>query len=95
MPELEKCTKSTQNFPNGLKISQISLLKMFQMANLRPSKLYPNWDFWFENKPSGNPALEVPEQIFLRTGLRSRFLLVSFSAVLYKFPSKNNIYKYS
>jgi hypothetical protein len=20
----------------------------------RPSKLYPNWDFWFENKPSGN-----------------------------------------
>jgi hypothetical protein len=18
--------------------------------------LYPNWDFWFENKPSGNPA---------------------------------------
>jgi hypothetical protein len=23
--------------------------------NLRPSKIYPNWDFWFENKPSGNP----------------------------------------
>jgi hypothetical protein len=22
----------------------------------RPSKLYPNWDFWFENKPSGNPG---------------------------------------
>jgi hypothetical protein len=21
----------------------------------RPSKIYPNWDFWFENKPSGNP----------------------------------------
>jgi hypothetical protein len=21
-----------------------------------PSKIYPNWDFWFENKPSGNPA---------------------------------------
>jgi hypothetical protein len=19
------------------------------------SKIYPNWDFWFENKPSGNP----------------------------------------
>jgi hypothetical protein len=18
--------------------------------------MYPNWDFWFENKPSGNPA---------------------------------------
>jgi hypothetical protein len=22
----------------------------------RPSKFYQNWDFWFENKPSGNPA---------------------------------------
>jgi hypothetical protein len=21
----------------------------------RPSKIYTNWDFWFENKPSGNP----------------------------------------
>jgi hypothetical protein len=20
----------------------------------RPSKIYPNWDFWFENMPSGN-----------------------------------------
>jgi hypothetical protein len=24
----------------------------------RPYKMYPNWDFWFENIPSGNPALE-------------------------------------
>jgi hypothetical protein len=22
----------------------------------RPSKSFPNFDFWFENKPSGNPA---------------------------------------
>jgi hypothetical protein len=22
----------------------------------RPSKIYPNWDFWFENIPSGNPG---------------------------------------
>jgi hypothetical protein len=22
----------------------------------RLSKIYQNWDFWFENKPSGNPA---------------------------------------
>jgi hypothetical protein len=21
-----------------------------------PSKTYPNWDFWFENVPSGNPV---------------------------------------
>jgi hypothetical protein len=24
----------------------------------RPSKIYPNWDFWFENIPSGNPDIE-------------------------------------
>jgi hypothetical protein len=23
----------------------------------RPSKIYPNLKFWFENKPSGNPGL--------------------------------------
>jgi hypothetical protein len=22
----------------------------------RPSKIYPKWDFWFENRPSGNPG---------------------------------------
>jgi hypothetical protein len=25
-------------------------------SNPRSSKIYPNWDFWFENIPSGNPA---------------------------------------
>jgi hypothetical protein len=25
---------------------------------LRPSKIYPNYDFWFEIKPSGNPAYD-------------------------------------
>jgi hypothetical protein len=28
-------------------------------SNLRPSKIYPNWDFWVETKPSGNPAVTV------------------------------------
>jgi hypothetical protein len=23
---------------------------------VRPSKMYPNLDFWFENLPSGNPG---------------------------------------
>jgi hypothetical protein len=22
----------------------------------RPSKIFPNWDYWFENKPSGSPG---------------------------------------
>jgi hypothetical protein len=43
-----KYTKWPQNIPNGHKIYIIA----------RPSKIYPNWDFWFENMPSGNPALE-------------------------------------
>jgi hypothetical protein len=50
--------------PNVLSISTLSLPKVFPMSinyfnisNLRPSKIYPNWDFWFENKPSGNLAL--------------------------------------
>jgi hypothetical protein len=30
---------------------------MQTFSNLRPSKIYPNWYFWFENKPSGNPVL--------------------------------------
>jgi hypothetical protein len=30
-------------------------LKISPFSNLRPSKINPNWDFWFEKKPSGNP----------------------------------------
>jgi hypothetical protein len=25
----------------------------------RPSKIYPNWNYWFETIPSGNPALSI------------------------------------
>jgi hypothetical protein len=25
--------------------------------------MYPNWDFWFENKPSGNPDVDVSKEI--------------------------------
>jgi hypothetical protein len=27
------------------------------------SNIYPNWDFWFENKPSGNHADEFGKKI--------------------------------
>jgi hypothetical protein len=30
-------------------------IKNINIFNRRPSKIYPNRDFWFENKPSGNP----------------------------------------
>jgi hypothetical protein len=29
------------------------------ISKARPSKTYPNWDFWFENKPSGNPVNDI------------------------------------
>jgi hypothetical protein len=32
------------------------------ISNLRPSKIYSNWDFWFENKPSGNPTYDLDLQ---------------------------------
>jgi hypothetical protein len=37
-----KYTKRPQNIP--------------PFSILRPFKIYPNWSFWFESKPSGNPA---------------------------------------
>jgi hypothetical protein len=41
--------------PNGRKIHQMAL-KYTTFSIARPSKIYPNWDFWFENMPSGNPG---------------------------------------
>jgi hypothetical protein len=56
-PNWEKCAqmatkypKWQQNRPNGDKIYQhLSFIA-------RHSKIYPNWDFWFENVPSGIPV---------------------------------------
>jgi hypothetical protein len=31
-------------------------LKYINISNLRPSQIYPNWDFWFVYRPSGNPG---------------------------------------
>jgi hypothetical protein len=47
-----KCNKRSQNIPNGHR-----KYKRFFIS--RPSKIYPNLDFWFENIPSGNPAYRL------------------------------------
>jgi hypothetical protein len=66
---LTQDTKTEKNVPNDRKISNGH--KIYQMAvkltkwplNIptssiaKPSIIYPNWDFWFENKPSGIPAV--------------------------------------
>jgi hypothetical protein len=42
--------KCPYNFPNDPKIYQHFPIYV------TTSKIYPNRDFWFENKPSGNPG---------------------------------------
>jgi hypothetical protein len=46
----------------------------------RPSKIYPNWDFWFENIPSGNPGSlrAISDFSFSLPVLAKKTLQVSF-----------------
>jgi hypothetical protein len=53
-----KYIKLPQNIPNGHKIDFLSL-NIPTSSIARPSKIYPNCDFWSENKPSGNPDVYV------------------------------------
>jgi hypothetical protein len=62
------------NIPNGRKIDQMSR-KYTNISIARPSKIYPNWDFWLENIPSGNPDLQttlLPQISFIRRETRTR-----------------------
>jgi hypothetical protein len=61
----QKVTIYPQNIPKCHKIYQMAgkltkwpykIVKIPESSNARPFKIYPNWYFWFENKPSGNPA---------------------------------------
>jgi hypothetical protein len=49
-------TKLPHIMINGHKISQMIIKKIKTFSIPRPSNIYPNWDFWFEYKPSGNPG---------------------------------------
>jgi hypothetical protein len=60
-----KCTKGALKIPNVHKIFQMAI-NTSTFSNLRPSKIYPNWDIWSENKPSGNPAPDVSRRIGTR-----------------------------
>jgi hypothetical protein len=51
-----KCAKWSYKIPNVRKIFQMPIKYISAFSHLRPSKICPNWDFWFEKKPSGNPA---------------------------------------
>jgi hypothetical protein len=62
IPKRGKIYQITTIFPSGHKIFQMPVkyskwpkyIPSFSI--LRPQKIYPNWDFGFENKPSGNPG---------------------------------------
>jgi hypothetical protein len=53
---IPKYTKVPQNIPKGHKNIPTSFSE-------RPSKIYPNRDFGFENVPSGNPAVHDQESL--------------------------------
>jgi hypothetical protein len=53
-----KCAKWSKNIPNVCKTFQMAIKYKHFPIYLRHFKIYQNWDFLFENKPSGNPAFE-------------------------------------
>jgi hypothetical protein len=65
IPKRGKIYQNATNLPNGHKMYQKAVIyskwpKIYQPFQVprpkpRPSKIYPNWDSWFENMPSGNP----------------------------------------
>jgi hypothetical protein len=65
IPKQKKYTKGPHNVPNGHKITNWPQ-NMPTSSITGPSKIYPNWDFWYENIPSGNPARHT--YVFLTLG---------------------------
>jgi hypothetical protein len=74
---LGKTYQNGKNIPNDHKRYQKAIkyilfcrkvdkmaIKIPTSSFARPSKIYPNWDFWFENIPSGNTGLNVCENLF-------------------------------
>jgi hypothetical protein len=59
-PKWGKIYQMTTKVPNGHKIYHLAVkmaIKIPTSSFARPSKIYPNWDFGFENTPSGNTGL--------------------------------------
>jgi hypothetical protein len=66
MGEIYQCATK---LPNGHKIYHITLIYSKWQLHIPtfsipwPPKIYPNWDFWFEKLPSGNP--EAVHKVFM------------------------------
>jgi hypothetical protein len=69
-----KYSKLPRNIPNCNKIYQIGT----KYTNISHCKIYPNWDFWFENMPSGNPVKEVLHACFQGKKAKQTFVILLF-----------------
>jgi hypothetical protein len=48
-------TKRQYIIPNNQKLFQM-VKKYNNIFHSKSLQIYPNWNFWYENKPSGNPS---------------------------------------
>jgi hypothetical protein len=76
IPHGHKIYQMAENRPNGHKYSIA-----------RPSKIYPNRDFWCENMPSGNPVQSQTKRITIE-------LLRSMSSVWWHLRQKNRMLQF-
>jgi hypothetical protein len=71
IPKRGKIYQTTKKLPNFHYVKMQNCPKKFKWPyNMqtfsipRPPKIYPNWDFWFEKIPSGNPGTKGLENTF-------------------------------
>jgi hypothetical protein len=67
IPKLPKIYLMAIKYTKCRKID-LTAIKIPTSFIARLSKIYPNWDFWFENIPSGNPAYRRKSAQSGRTG---------------------------
>jgi hypothetical protein len=67
-------------------------IKYTNILHCRTIKIYPNLDFWFENKPSGNPAWQSyePNPKYLEFCFK---VLATFIKTHYSIYTLYNMYK--
>jgi hypothetical protein len=61
-------------------------MKYINIFQSKALKNYPNWDFWFESKPSGNPGCELSEKGKDFTSLKRVLFYSSLSRSKEYFP---------
>jgi hypothetical protein len=59
-------------------------IKYTHFSNLMPSKIDPNWDFWFENKPSGKPGAGPHDTVRNSTFDMTDFVFVLPATIILK-----------